>query len=417
MSKIDRYPSYAACIADVLSQSPQPLSVDSLLSQIAARRPLGKSARSAVYRAISQLFQAVPVAPGRYGWLTHLLSDIVVRHPLTGDEVRRGFLLLDELEHVIFFPQFFQTNRPEARTLTIDLFGGPTVEAETSVERKTWSLQLTPAFSAWIDELGGQGKDDLLIRVIDAAAGHYEFRLNLREMRDERAIRHRNIQLALLAEETVAEDRRTRAAMPTWELVARLIGRGIFHDQPAADDLHYVLHEFSMLRLREGVGYELEEEEARRDLSVSRAVAFSADDQEDDAPRHDWDDMSWLFRANSGSNFTPGPNQYNDQDNDQDNDGALMEDDACVAYQTYLDSFQIMQPDGSPLPHDDFHLLEAELEMLVRLEHEFGRLLTEQTARKDHLAATLFIDPNEFLEGDWDFPDDPDMAEPPFWAN
>ena len=55
--------------------------------------------------------------------------------------------------------------------------------------------------------------------------------------------------------------------------------------------------------------------------------------------------------------------------------------------------------------------------MLVRLEHEFGRLLTEQTARKDHLAATLFIDPNEFLEGDWDFPDDPDMAEPPFWAN
>ena len=94
-----------------------------------------------------------------------------------------------------------------------------------------------------------------------------------------------------------------------------------------------------------------------------------------------------------------------------------MEDDACVAYQTYLDSFQIMQPDGSPLPHDDFHLLEAELEMLVRLEHEFGRLLTEQTARKDHLAATLFIDPNEFLEGDWDFPDDPDMAEPPFWAN
>jgi hypothetical protein len=407
MTKLDRYPSYAACVANALSNSRQPLSVDLLLTKIAGQRPLGKGARSAVYRAIGQLFQAVPVGPGRYGWLSHLLADTVFRHPLTSEEARRGFLLLDELEHIVFFPQFFQANRPEERTLTIELFGGPTIQAEASIERKTWSLQLGAEFTSWFEELGGQSKDDLLIHVIDAAAGHYEFRLNLREMRDERAIRNRNIQLALLAEELVAEDRRTRPAMPTWELVARLVGRGFFDTQPAADDLHYVLHEYSMLRFRDGLGYQLEVTDEPEDYETRRQMAYSMATESDDGESSGsiadqmietiWD----IATADA-----PGEHYAGDSN-----------DDYCVSYQTYLDNLNIIEPGSETLSHDDFHLLEAELEMLVRLEQEFGHLLSEQTDRKEYLAALLFIDPDEFLENDWDAPDDPDEASPPFWSN
>jgi len=404
MTKLERYPSYAACVAHALSTSRQPLSVDILLTKVEGQRPLGKGARSAVYRAIGQLFQAVPVGPGRYGWLSHLLANSVFRHPLTSEETRRGFLLLDELEHIVFFPQFFQTNRPEQRVLNIELFGGPTIQAEASIERKTWSLQLGPEFTAWFDEQGGQSKDDLLIYVTDAESANYQFRLNLREMRDERAIRHRNIQLALLAEELVAEDRRTRPAMPTWELVARLIGRGFFNELPAADDLHFVLHEYSMLRFRDGLGYQLEVDE-NEDYQSRRQMAHMLTLESDEA------DFTII-----------GPQNYHDAM--WDNAAALdtpadifSEDDHCASYQTYLENFQIVEPDGEAISHDDFHLLEAELEMLVRLGQEFGRLMRDQEERKEYLAALLFIDPEEFLEGDWDMPDDPDSATPPFWSN
>jgi hypothetical protein len=405
MSKIDRYPSYAVCVADALSASDQPLSVDVLLSQIARRRPLGKGARSAVYRAINKLFQAVPVAPGRYGWLSHLLGGAVLRHPLTSEEIRRGFLLLDELEHMVFFPQFFQTNEPDDRTLNIELFGGESIQAEASIERKTWSLRLGPEFTAWIDMQGGQSKDDLLIFVRDAAAGKYMLRLNLREMRDERAIRQRNIQLALAAEDIVAEDRSTRHAMPTWELVARLVGRGLFGDQPAVDDLHYVLHEFSMLRFRDGLGYQLVGDDDAR-LLEQPGIQFSLpadfddfaaagdEDDEDDESDDEWS----LLRAG-------------------DDPDALTSDEGCASYQAYLETFLALEPNGQPLPHEDFHLLEAELELLVRLEQEFGRLLPDQAERRDLLASTLFIDPNEFSENGWDMPEDPDVDSPPFWAN
>lgn len=405
MTKLDRYPSYAACVAHALSNSRQPLSVDLLLTKIAGQRPLGKGARSAVYRAIGQLFQAVPVAPGRYGWLSHLLADSLFRHPLTSEEARRGFLLLDELEHIVFFPQFFQANRPEERSLHIELFGGPTIQAEASIERKTWSLQLGPEFTEWFEEQGGQSKDDLLIRVVDAAAGQYEMRLNLREMRDERAIRHRNIQLALLAEELVAEDRRTRPAMPTWELVARLIGRGFFSEQPAADDLHYVLHEFSMLRFRDGLGYQLDVVDENEDYQNRRQMAYSLAAESDDS---DTSGISAEHLMEALWDSVAMPDAPNEN---------VSDDDHCVSYQGYLDNFQIVEPDGEALSHDDFHLLEAELEMLVRLEQEFGRLLRDQEERKEYLAALLFIDPDEFLENDWDLPDEPDGETPPFWSN
>ena len=411
MTKLDRYPSYAACVANALSNSRQPLSVDLLLTTIANQRPIGKGARSAVYRAIGQLFQAVPVAPGRYGWLSHLLAKTVFRHPLASEEARRGFLLLDELEHIVFFPQFFQANRPDERILNIELFGGPTIQAEASIERKTWSLQLGPEFTEWFEEQGGQSKDDLLIYVVDASAGQYQFRLNLREMRDERAIRHRNIQLALLAEELVAEDRRTRPAMPTWELVARLIGRGFFSELPAADDLHFVLHEYSMLRFRDGLGYQLEVIDENEDFESRRQMAYTLamdNDEFEQTPLsgHAIPDALWdmnVFEENGH------PNQQ-----------GFSDDDHCVSYQTYLDSFQIVEPGGEALAHEDFHLLEAELEMLVRLEQEFGRLLRAQEERKEYLAALLFIDPDEFLENDWNTPDGsdgPDGMTPPFWTN
>jgi hypothetical protein len=407
MANGGRYPSYIACVAQVLSASTQPLSVDALLSHIKERRPITKGARSAVYRAIGQLFQAVPVAPSSYGWLSTLLTGNTFRHLLTAEEVRRGFLMLDELEHAVFFPQFFQTYQPDERKLQIELFGGPVIEAEAYIERKTWSLRLGTQFAEWIDEAGCQGRDDILIQVHNATTGEYSLRLQPRELRDLNSIQGRNIQLALLAEEIVSEDRRARTSIPTAELAARIIGRGFFKETLPPDDFHYVLHQYSLLRFHNGAGYSLDLE----------AVDFATNLSSSEA----------LFTNEEALAYAPAWEPYDDETTfeqemaelpfwDDDLDDDLLAG-SCASYDAYVESYHDAESVDELLSHTDFHLLEAELETLLTLEQEFGYLLPEQITRKHQLIDRLFIDPETLLDNDTDMPDYPDFDEPPFWEN
>ena len=413
MARTHRYPSYMACVADALSKSSQPVSIDGLLAAVADQRPLGKGAHTAVKKAIHQLFQVIPVGAGRYGWLSHLLNGAVIRHTLAHDEILRGFILLDELEHTALFPQFFQTDQPNRRVLTIDLFGGPEIQAEMSNERKTWSLNLGTEFTAWLDASGAQDKDDLLFSVVDADSGRYQLRLNLHEMRDEPLIRDRNIRLALVAEEiveeSVTEEHGNLAAMPAWNLAARLIGRGLYNESPPPDSFHHVMHEYSLLHLRNGVNYVLMPADKPHDRDQRRfALTLTRDQRRDKSDngfeRDSFAAPEWRERAVKRTDFDADPEQF-------------APDDQCETYQAYLEAFYAEQPGGVPVSHEDFHLLEAELEGLVNLEQDFGRLLAEQQARLEYLAALLFIDPDEFLTGDWDWTDGPDGNGPQFWTN
>jgi len=411
METTARYPSYATCVVRALSASQQPLSIDALLTTIGRQRPVGKGARQAVYRAIREIYQAVPVAPSRIGWLSHLLQGSTFRHPLATEEARRGFLLLDELEHAVFFPQFFQTQRPDTRVLTIDLMGGPTIQAEAAIERKTWSVRLGAPFAEWIEYQGGQGRDDVMITVRDAVKGEYLLRLQPREGRDEETIRDRNIQVALAAEDIVTSLRRADKVVPSWELAALLIGRGAFYDPVPPDDLHMVLHKYSMLRLQDGVGYILDTRTPA--LAANRRRSAPAADATNAADAGDWDDDL----SSMDMDDLEDPLAWLD-DEDVPTEG-VSDEDSCPDYESYLEGYRMSDNDEPPLSHSDYHLLEAELETLLGLEQEFGYLLPEQGKRVDELAIRLFIDP-ESLRGDdgvnpSGFADDDD--DTPFWQN
>ncbi len=57
-----------------------------------------------------------------------------------------------------------------------------------------------------------------------------------------------------------------------------------------------------------------------------------------------------------------------------------LENLPCPDYQAYLDVYETLDFDDTPLGHDEYHLLEAELEGLVSLEYEFGYLMPEPPA-------------------------------------
>ncbi|BAM00790.1 MULTISPECIES: hypothetical protein [Caldilinea] len=406
MAKSGRYPSYTTCVARALSASTEPLSIDALLLTVSRERPLGKGARHEIYRAIRKLYQAVPVAPSQFGWLSHLLQHSTFRHQLSAEEARRGYLLLDELEHAVFFPQFFQDQRADVRRITVELMGGPVLAAELAVERKIWSLRLGVEFAEWIDELGGQSHDDILILVQNAVEGRYMMRLQPRESRDEAAIREQNIRLARAAEELVASSRRTDKVMPVWELAALLIGRNLYRSPIPPDDLHMVLHQYSALRLSEdGSGYVLDSRGAtKKKKMVALRNPTSPNRRASDPSGDTLADFDTAFSTSELKDNDPAAwledgKRYFDMES---------EEDTCPDYESYLEAHRMSEGTEEALSHSDYHLLEAELEMLLGLEQEFGYLLPEQSQRVDDLAERLFIDLESFRSEIEDYEDDED---------
>ncbi len=410
MSNSDRYPSYVDCVAQILSDSTEPMSLESIITHVERRRPMTKGARSAIYKAVEQLFQAVPVAPAHFGWLSSLLANSTVRHRLHADEVRRGYLMLDELEHALFFPEFFQNHEPDGRIVKIDLFGDGVIHAEAGVERRTWSLRLGEDMVRWLDEQGAMAQDDLIIHVNDAITGMYHLRLQPREVRNEEAIKQRNMQLAGLAEAIVGERGAEELPIYPWELAARLIGRGAFREQVPPDDLHFVLREHSRLVYAEGIGYSLAANDAQPQKTGRNAQPSG---RLQDLPQQ----KSKTPRPTPSSAMDDDWLQFEEEVRAMKGSLEQEDDNACLAYEDYLAAFEQSRQRGEPLNHDNYHLLEAELEALVELELEFGYLMPDQTERKQELADRLFIDPETLLDSDWDEDDDYDGDGPFFWQN
>ena len=415
MAQDRHYPSYFTCVAEILSNSKSPLSVDALVSRIANQRPVGRGARSAVYQAISKLYQAIPVGHGRFGWLSCLLRDQYFRHPLSRYEINKGNLLLDELEHAVFFPQFFQAHQPDTRLISVELMGGPTLQAHADIEQGTWALRLGQPFVKWVDQIGGTTLDDLLIQVKDAVSGEYGIRLQPKESRQEDLIRKRNVVLSKAAERIVGGDRKSRTAMPVWELAAALVGQNVYSDDIPPDDMHFVLHEYSNLLLLDDAGYTTDRQDNSADDAASQIRGLPSPVEMPPNSQYKFLIENWdVDRLEQF--FHGGERQGNPQSEwgRSELSSADAEGETCEAYQEYLSELQELTPGMSPLNHMEYHLLEAELEMLVSLEQEFGFLMPEQEGRKNELADRLFIDPDFLLGGDWD---QDDLGDVPFWNN
>lgn len=417
-SPAGKLPDYFTFVANALQGAQQPLTVDELVKLTVQHLPASSEKPHAmINRALEKLFQAVPITANTYGWLSTLLQSNWIRHPLTTEEAEQGFLLMDELEHAAFFPNFFQTHRSDGRILQIELLGGPTIQAEAYIERKTWSLKLGDTFVRWVDELGGQGRDDLLIYVKDAAAGHYVLRLQPREARVDSEIQEKNIKLALMAEELIRQNRHMWDVMPTWELAARLVANGAFAESTPPDDLHCILHQYSLLHYS-GSGYMLKSD-VEHSLQPNEPFALStytdpfqhlepanSDSAGQSTSEHD----RYAWGEGTAIEETQELWQVDNDHSSAGHSGGL--DD----YDAYLDSLCRMGLIDSPLSLDQFMLLQHELEFLVGLERQFGYLLPEQKKRQIDLKALLLVDAS-LADSDIDSTDRPDLDDPFMWGN
>jgi len=391
-------------VAEILRTAGQPLTVQQLAAQVRATHPHSTDATRLVRTALETLFQAVPVSADRYGWFTNLLAGNTIRHPLTGDEAIRGYLLMDELEHAAFFPEFFQFQHTNERIVQVELFGGPTIPGEAYIERKTWSLYLGPQFARWIEQQGGEETDDLLILVNDAAAGRYTLRLHPREIRNNSKIHSHNMHTALLAEDIVRRWRTQADPFPTWHLAAALVGHGMYATNTPPDDLHCVLHQYSLLHYN-GTGYVLKRDDTgdgphTTDMT-ERPSPFlpqaqspdsifdmpAAEGRADPESTESMDALSSLDRAEDGfADEYEMPEQFDPPGPGSPYSGLR------ARYDAYLDRSRRDHDDDVPLSIEEFGLLDSELQALAQLEERFGYLLAEQKQRQQELLVHLLFD-------------------------
>lgn len=386
---------FCAQVAGVLQAAPQPLALSELIERMSVNRPSESNVADLVQKAIDQLYQAVRMPSGEIGWLANLLQGSRIRHPLTADEAERGFLLMDELEHSAFFPEFFQSHRSSERSLQIELFGGPTISAEAYIERKTWSLYLGEQFVQWLDMQGGQEGDDLLIMVDEPKNGRYTLRLHPREARDNSLIHNHNIHMALLAEEIVRSQSGEHDILPTWELTASLIAHDVYADDVPPDDLHCVLHQYSLLHYT-GPGYTTKSSDKKLDRTKHAGDYGNPVD-------------SVRFTQSPGAVFDVPAAEQNPKPHRDDNDLVDLTDAAWESeqYQDYLDRLYESGRSQMPLTPNEFALLKAELDALTELQEEYGYLLNEQQQRQYELYTGLFMDV-DIWEDDFDGWDDDD---------
>ncbi|MEM7129492.1 MAG: hypothetical protein AAF702_24380 [Chloroflexota bacterium] len=384
--------NYSNMIADTLMSSPVPLSAHEIDAALGHSLPKGTDIHRLIEQTADTIFQVVQCAPDQYGWLSNLIKGSIIRHPLTADEAEQGFLLLDELEHAVLFPEFFQTHRSEARILYIELFGGPTIPAEAYIEQKTWSLRLGPQFVAWVDEQGGEGRDDILITANDVNNGQYMLRLHPREARDDSLIQSRNVQLTLKAEEIVRKIQKSKGSITSWDLAAQLLADEVYRDAIPPDDLHCVLHQYSLLHFDSNVGYVLKEDVPGNIDAFSNHHLFTSDQSEEPMTEPKYD-FSTLDSGIPNLSDLATPNGEYDQ---------------------YLDKLFRSGIMDSPFTEDEYCILRAELESLVTIERQFGYLLAEQRNRQNDLLACLLVDVDSLNGTNMDYPNQNDYDEPPY---
>lgn len=398
-------------LAETMQQTPETISLDALCSKLVETFDVtAESAIITVKQVMTELYQAVEVKEAEYGWLTNLLNGSNIRHPLTSDEAESGYLLLDELEHAVFFPEFFQTHQPDDRVLHIQLFGGPRIPAEAYIESKTWALRMGDQFIEWVDMQGGQGRDDIIIMVDNAAAGEYTIRLQPREFRDDNVIQGRNVQLSLLAENIVRRSCLPNVAMHTWDIAAALLVNNLFDDMVPPDDMHCVLHQYSMLRFNGKVGYLFNPDDVKgadEDLA-ERAYPPFGFSESTDSERSD----------SKGKNSNGKSQTIVDVEMviDVSDEHAELDNHNDADYDYYVEKLYQIGLVDAPLNQNDFLLLKAELKALMHIERQCGRLLDEQRHRRHELISFLLIRPETLLD-DSDIPDQQDFDDPACWDN
>ena len=242
---VERKPSYTQLTHDVVHGSSELLTLDEIIEQVNALRPITtKNPRSTIRGAVGESRMIVSTGDGRYGWKPSVITGSIIRQTLRESDILMEVLQWsDELKDALW-PTFFAKQKYVDRgPVVVTLPNGKT--SEFPLEHfygVTWGSHATSEFWEWVNTLKANAGDHLLFEVVNGEARRYSVTYQPRADRDEETIAERNRLLLELAEKMI--NRQHGAGI--WDISTRALASGLYQHPVPPDPLHELLRETMM---------------------------------------------------------------------------------------------------------------------------------------------------------------------------
>lgn len=190
------------------------------------------------------------LADDQYGWLPRLVIGARLRHILTQEELKKGWLFLDPEIVTALFPSGIRFRQPQSLECQMPDDTWLTMTVETAVEKEwhaVWGTQGEPAFWEWLKRKGAQAGDALIFQI--QAGASCRLALEPKAAQDRVRIRERTTELADAAFDFVRAHHRG-----VWldDIAARLLAQGLYHDPCPPDSLESVVNRDARFRWEYG---------------------------------------------------------------------------------------------------------------------------------------------------------------------
>lgn len=220
-------------IQELLQNSVRALSIDEIIQELKITHSLNKT-KAQIRSALNYYNCKNILHVGReiYDLLPRIINSSYYRHTLTEQEITKGVLSCDYEMHFIFDPYWKEASRKlkflqDEDTITESgiWFCGPMALPRRQII----------GFSKWFRNQTLVPDDDLIIKIIDIAAGLYEIIPQKKESRDETLIGKKNNEIADLAEKII--DRvNTKGAWPE-DITKRIMSMYSYKDECPPDQI------------------------------------------------------------------------------------------------------------------------------------------------------------------------------------
>ena len=240
----ERKPSYTQLTHDVVHGSPEPLTLDEIIEQVNALRPImTKNPRGTIRGAINNSRMIVNTGDGRYGWMPRVINGSIIRQTLRESDILMEVLqLTEELKDALWPTYFAKEKYSNLDPVQITLTTGEKTEFPLEhLYDLTWGTHATPEFWAWFNALNANAGDHLLYEVVDGEAKQYKVTFESRADRDEEAIAERNEIFQEMIEKML---NRAYGAAP-WEISARALATGLYQHPVPPDPLYEIVRDMT----------------------------------------------------------------------------------------------------------------------------------------------------------------------------
>lgn len=234
--------NYTDVVHEIVRDSENSLALNEiadLLTERTAENP-PKNARSTVRSALRSSGLVQSVGGGLFGWIPRLLKGVRVRVTLHSQDFATHHLHWDTDILITLWPA---VEEPETRRSRNDakwvLETGAEISLSLSEEGGVYTSDPGKVFWAWLEEMGGQPGDDLIVTASDPLNHRYEVTFESRAQRAQKLIEERNRVIKRRTEEFL-KTQRDNLAKPREIMAALIAGHG-YHDSVPPQTLSNLL--------------------------------------------------------------------------------------------------------------------------------------------------------------------------------